>query len=550
MAQQQKHKFPGHHFRWVVIAATVAVIIVGIAFVILLLRWPFTQARMAQSLGESVSGSITFTKFRVSYAPFPGCVAENVVFRRWSSPADVPPLATIQRIAIQTRYADLFFRPGYIARIVLNGLYVRIPPRGTGTKPIENPNDSTKMRVGEIDTNGATLEIGRRGDNPPLKFEIHLLTVKSVSATTAMQYRATLTNALPPGEVVSTGSFGPWNSNDPAQTPLSGTATFRNANLGAFSGIAGTLSSDQDFQGTLGRIDVKGRVDIPDFKLTKTDNQEPLASQFHLALDAMNGDVFLHQVDALLMRTKIIAHGSIAGKTGQKGKTTSLDLTIDRGRIQDVMHLFSTETHPPMDGVADFRAQVTVPPLGQAFLREVTADADFQIAHGRFEKPSTQANINKLSQRARGVKIDTRKPSSENVVASLKGHVVLRGGTASFTEVSFGVPGADARMSGTFNLLDDHVNFHGKLRTDVKFSKTLGGGMKSVLLKALDPFFKNKPTGAVIPVYMIGTYDYPHFGIDLLGDHDEKHGQGRQEEKSRSPHDSTGIRYFDSQLFR
>ena len=518
MSRQHKHRLLGHHFRWVVIAATTAVIIVGIAFVILLLRWPFTQARIAQSLGESVSGSVTFTKFRITYVPFPGCVAENVAFRRWSGPADVPPLATIQRIAIQTRYADLFLRPGYIARIVLNGLYVRIPPRGTGTKPIQNPNSSTKMRVGEIDANGATLEIGRRGDNPPLKFEIHLLTVKSVSATTALHYRATLTNALPPGEIVSTGSFGPWNSNDPAQTPLSGTATFRNANLGAFSGVAGTLSSDQDFQGTLGRIEVRGKVDIPHFRLTKTDNQEPLASQFRLIVDAMNGDVLLQQVDALLVRTKIIAHGSIAGKTGQKGKTTFLNFAIDRGRIQDVLRLFSTENHPSMDGVANFRAQITVPPLGQPFLREVKADADFQIDEGTFEKPSTQANVNKLSQRARGVKSDGKVPS-ENVIASLKGHVVLREGTAHFAEVSFIVPGADARMSGTFDLLNDRMNFHGKLKTEVKFSQTLGGGIKSVLLKPLDPIFKKKSTGAVIPVYMIGKYDHPHFGIDLLNNH-------------------------------
>ncbi|HLJ40559.1 MAG TPA: hypothetical protein VKT50_03630, partial [Candidatus Acidoferrales bacterium] len=76
MAQQHKHILLGHHFRWVVVAATAAVIVVGIAFVILLLRWPFTQARIRQSLGESVSGSITFTKFRVTYVPFPGCVAE------------------------------------------------------------------------------------------------------------------------------------------------------------------------------------------------------------------------------------------------------------------------------------------------------------------------------------------------------------------------------------------------------------------------------------------------------------------------------------------
>lgn len=539
MAQQHRHRLLGHHFRWVVIAATAAIIVVGIAVVILLLRWPFTQARMAQALGDSLSGSVSFAKFRITYVPFPGCVAENVVFRRWSSPADVPPLATIQRIAIQTRYVDLFLRPGYIARIALNGLYVRIPPRGTGTKPLQGHNASTKMHVGEIDANGATLEIGRRGDKPPLKFEIHLLTVKSVSATSAMHYRATLTNALPPGEIVSTGTFGPWNSNGAAETPLSGTATFRNANLSAFSGIAGTLSSDQIFQGTLGRIEVEGKVDIPDFKLTKTDNQEPLASQFHLTVNAMNGDVFLHQVDASLVRTKIRAHGSIAGETAHKGKTTSIDFAIDRGRIQDVLRLFSTETHPPMDGVANFRAQITVPPLGKPFLREVMARADFQIWRGRFEKPSTQENVNNLSRRARGEKVDKQKPSSENVIASLKGHVVLREGTARFTKVSFSVPGADARMFGTFNLLNDRINFHGKLKTEVKFSQTLGGGIKSVLLKPFDPFFKKKPTGAVIPVYMIGTYDYPRFGIDLLGDHDEKHSQDRRGEKTKSPHDSS-----------
>jgi len=522
MAQQNAHKrVRGHHFRWVVIGAVAATIVVGIAFIILLLRWPFTQARMRQSLGESVSGSITFTKFRVTYVPFPGCVAENVVFRRWSNPADVPPLATIQRIAIQTRYADLFLRPGYIARIVLNGLYVRIPPRGTGTKPIQNPNSSTKMRVGEIDANGAILEIGRRGDNPPLKFEIHLLTVKSVSATTTMGYRVAMTNTLPPGEIRSTGHFGPWNSNDPGQTPLSGSATFQQANLGAFGGIAGTLSSDQDFDGTLSRIDVRGKVTIPDFKLTKTHNQQSLNSQFHLSVDAMNGDVFLQQVDAQIVRTKISAHGSIAGKKGQKGKTTAIDLSIDSGRIQDVLRLFSTETHPPMDGIANFRAKITVPPRGQPFLREVIATADFQISQGRFEKLSTQASVNTLSERGRGEKGGKKDAKSENVIARLQGHIVLGGGTAHFTNVLFAVPGAVARMNGGFNLLNGHVDFHGTLKTDVKFSQTLGGGIKSVMLKPLDPLFKKKSTGAVIPIYMNGTYDRPRFGIDLLNNHEQ-----------------------------
>ena len=437
MAQQNTHKrVRSRHFRWVVIGAVVATIVVGIAFIILLLRWPFSEVRVARSLGETISGSATIKTLRATYIPYPGCVAENVTLRRSSDPASTPPLATIQTIAIQTRYVDLFVRPGYIARMVLNGLYVRIPPRGTATKSSPSQNSSANMQVGEIVANGATLEIGRRGQKQPLKFEIHQLSMKSVSATTAMAYRAALTNALPRGEIRSTGHFGPWNSNDPGQTPLSGSATFQLANLSAFSGIAGTLSSDQVFEGTLSRIDVKGRVTIPDFRLTKTDNQQPLDSQFHLSVDAMNGDVFLQQVDAQIVRTKISAHGSIAGKKGQKGKSTAIDLSIDSGRIQDVLRLFSTETHPPMDGIANFRAQITVPPRGLPFLREVRATADFQISHGRFEKPSTQANANTLSERGRGEKGGKKDAKSENVFANVRGHVVLNGGTAHFSPPS------------------------------------------------------------------------------------------------------------------
>ncbi|HKV27451.1 MAG TPA: AsmA-like C-terminal region-containing protein [Candidatus Acidoferrales bacterium] len=542
MTQHDKDRWLlGRIFRWIALGALAAIIIVGIAGIILLLRWPFSQANIIQSIGETASGSITFAKFRATYLPFPGFVAENVVFRRSSSAPDAPPLVTIQRIAIRARYLDLFLGRSYIARIILNGLYVRVPPRDG--KPAKNHMSSIKWRVGEIDADGATLEIGRHDDRPPLKFEIHSLAVNSISANTALRYRATLTNALPPGEIVSTGSVGPWNSRDLAETPLSGTATFRHANLGAFSGIAGNLSSDQNFHGTLGRIEVNGKVNVPDFKLTKTDNQEPLASQFQLTVNAMNGDVFLQQVDTTLVRTRILAHGNIAGQPDRKGKTTSIDLTIDRGRIQDVLGLFSTEAHPPMDGVADFRAQITVPPLGKPFLREVMAHADFQIGDGRFEKPSTQANVDKLSERARGKKdnqnSDEKKvkkdPSSEEIIASLKGNVVLHSGTASFPHLVFTVPGADARMFGTFNLLNDRIDFHGKLKADVKFSRTLGGGIKSVLLKPLDPFLKKKPSGAVIPVYMIGTYDNPRFGIDLLGDHDEKRSQESHKGKSKSP---------------
>jgi hypothetical protein len=39
--------------------------------------------------------------------------------------------------------------------------------------------------------------------------------------------------------------------------------------------------------------------------------------------------------------------------------------------------------------------------------------------------------------------------------------------------------------------------------------------MKSFLLKAIDPIFKKKRKGEVVPVHIAGTYRHPQFGLDL-----------------------------------
>ena len=96
----------------------------------------------------------------------------------------------------------------------------------------------------------------------------------------------------------------------------------------------------------------------------------------------------------------------------------------------------------------------------------------------------------------------------------LEGHVLLRNGVATFSSLSFGVPGAAAEMHGTYNLISEKVDLHGTLKTQAEISKTTHG-IKSLMLKVLDPLFKNKPDGYLAPVKITGTYDHPVFGLDL-----------------------------------
>ncbi len=54
-------------------------------------------------------------------------------------------------------------------------------------------------------------------------------------------------------------------------------------------------------------------------------------------------------------------------------------------------------------------------------------------------------------------------------------------------------------MDGTYNLISEKIDLRGTLTTKKEVSDTTHG-IKALLLKVLDPFFKNKPVGYVTPV--------------------------------------------------
>jgi len=69
-------------------------------------------------------------------------------------------------------------------------------------------------------------------------------------------------------------------------------------------------------------------------------------------------------------------------------------------------------------------------------------------------------------------------------------------------------------------LLNEKIDLRGTLKTDSEPSNTTHG-MKALMLKALDPFFKKKHVGYTMPIKVTGIYEYPSFGLDL-SDIDDK----------------------------
>jgi hypothetical protein len=96
----------------------------------------------------------------------------------------------------------------------------------------------------------------------------------------------------------------------------------------------------------------------------------------------------------------------------------------------------------------------------------------------------------------------------------LRGEFTMKKGVVEFSKLTFGVEGASLAMAGTYNMNSGQLDFRGKLRLDAKLSKT-ATGMKSFFLKAVDPFFKGKDDGTVLPIKITGTKDQPKYGLDL-----------------------------------
>ena len=503
--------------RWLLSAVLVsAVVIVCVAGVVIATGWPYSEAMVVPSVEDAFKTRVTVQHFRRFYYPNPGCVAEELVLANPENRAGAPPLATVRRVTIMGRYADLLFRPHHLDKIELEGLQVRVPSASARNFRWDKDSESSKVTVRLVEAKDATLEIAKDNDQEPLRFDLHELRLSSLAAHAPIDYEVRMTNAVPRGELESKGSFGPWRSGQLAGTPLHGTVKLKDAKLDELPGIGGTLQSEEKFGGTLGAIEVKGNATSADFHLKTTEHKIALTAQFQVLVDALKGEARIREVTAKLGHTPFRVQGSVTKNASLGRRETLLDFTILRGRVEDALWLFNRAANPPMTGPASGSAHVRAPEFGEGFFKQLVLNGKFEISDGRFQA-HTQEEVNRLSARAQGVKVDKGSEAPDVTVDALDSEVTIRNGLANFPNLFFMIPGAHARMQGTYDLESHAVKMEGNLWTLATISQE-SDGIKSMLLKPIDPLFKRKHAGARVGVTMTGDVDEPRFSIVLTRD--------------------------------
>jgi hypothetical protein len=241
------------------------------------------------------------------------------------------------------------------------------------------------------------------------------------------------------------------------------------------------LQSPGKVSRVLEQIEVDGQADVRDFALTSAGHAVPLKTTFHSIVDGTNGNTWLRPVDGTFRQTAVHAEGGVVEREGADGRTVTLDVTMDRARLDDVLFLAVKVDPPPMSDALKLRAKFELPPGHVDALQKLVLSGTFEIDDARFASGGIQAKVNELSQKAQG-----NRGVPDQVISDFNGRSAMSGGVIRFSTIDFSMPGARVTLNGTFAAATPAMDFKGTVRLDAKLSE-LTTGMKSMFLKVTPP---------------------------------------------------------------
>jgi uncharacterized protein involved in outer membrane biogenesis len=507
---------------WPFIAGTLAIVVVAALGVLAYLHTrnidEQTRAWVVHELQQRFNSEVELQSLHVHVLPRMGVTGQGLKLR-YHNRGDLPPMFQVEKFSFNLGVLGILRVPRHIASVRLEKMTITIPPRGDQKKP-PNPEEKEIARgkapsivVDEIICNDTDLVmVPKKEGKEPLDFDIHNLVLKSVGIDKPFDFRGSLTNAKPVGEIDTRGTFGPWDADEPGDTPVTGGYTFTHADLGPLPGIAGILSSKGTYKGQLDEIEVEGETDTPDFSLDKVGKRVPLHTEYSATVNGTDGDTYLHPVRATLIKSLIIANGSVVRAKGKNGHYINLDVTSDKARLEDVLQLAMNTEKPFMTGVLGLKTKLLLPPGQVKVLDKLKLEGEFGVTDGQWTSAEVREKLGSFSRHAEG------QPANENAgssVTDLRGHFTLDDGVITFKDLTFSVPGAAIQLQGTYNLRGEAIDFRGELRLQAKVSQTVTGA-KSFFLKAIDPLFEKKGAGALFPISITGTRDAPTVGFTVF----------------------------------
>jgi hypothetical protein len=511
---------PRYLRRWILGSVLVLFALLAVAARIVIARAePILRARVIETLSTRFKSKVELDAFHVSLIKGLQVSGQGLRIFGDTDPNNhepgIQPIVGVAEFRFRTGVWDLFRSPIHVDTVYVNGLQLNLPPREHRSEMhrIAPKGGKITIVVDRLVCDQAQLIINTlKPGKLPLEFDIENLKMTSIGPDAPMHFDANLTNPKPVGNIISSGSFGPWQADSPRDTPVSGTYSFNHADLSTIKGIGGILSSTGRYAGVLDKIVVDGATDTPDFRLAISGRPVPLHTDFHAIVDGTSADTYLQPVKAKLLDSRLTATGSVVRTKEPAGHHVELDVVIEKGKIDDLLKLAIRTDPPIMTGDVRLNTHFDLPPGEPDVANRLKLAGNFQVSDAHFSNDNIQGKIDAISMRTQGKPKQAKEGIADRVPADLRGTFSLADGLISFSQLQFQIPGTQVNLTGQYSLDGDQFDFHGKARLDAKLSQMVTG-WKSILLKPVDPFFSKNGAGTEIPVTISGTKSEPHFGV-------------------------------------
>ena len=262
-------------------------------------------------LEERFESAVELSSLKVSMVPSLSVRGEGLTLRK-KGRTDIPPLIVIRAFTISASPRELWERR--IERVHLEGLEIMVPPKrgadmpgarrgADGNSAEAAPDGAPDAFIKEIITENSLLTImSKQAGKRPRVFQLRKIRFENFQFSKPSAFEADLSNPTPEGDIAVVGSFGPWQADEPSQTPIAGSFLF-NADLATIKGIGGALHAEGNFSGPLDYIRTSGKTRTEGFYLSSGGEKFPLTVDYDAVVDGTNGDTHLERVEGRLAQS-------------------------------------------------------------------------------------------------------------------------------------------------------------------------------------------------------------------------------------------------------
>jgi hypothetical protein len=500
---------------WWAVAAGFAAVATLLAVTGFVLRSDALRPRLIAALADALNCDVTLDRLDVQLLPVTRVTGGGLTIRLRDRP-DIPPFIVAERFTVGLGLLSVLRR--HVDTVELDGLTLNVPPSADAGAGPDTPASGghpgaaigwAGFTVNHVVTHGAMLNfVGQTMDKRPLVFPIIAMDLSDAAIGRPMSFTATVSNPAPDGLVTTSGTFGPWDREDPTSSPVAGSYEMPDADLASINGISGRVASTGTFSGRLTEILVEGSTRTPDFSLDLGGAPVALTTTFGATVDGTDGTIRFKRIDARLIETVMHLTGTIINVPGP-GHDVSFKAEVTDGRVEDLVKLAIDSARPVLTGDVSLSATVLVPHgLGRARDRLQMAGT-FGLGDAHFSDAIVQAKLKELSRRGQGKDVDEM---ASRIATSFGGTFALKGGVLSLPRLSFAVPGATLLLSGRYTFGSEELAFTGTAHLKASLSQAVGG-FKSIFIKPFNRLFSKDGSGAIIPIEITGTRSQPDIHV-------------------------------------